>query len=166
MGSVHSITPQSFKVIDLLNAHARTLGDAAYKVVNPESNMEIVGEVLNLNIIGISVKSPKRRPEMGFPDGRDDGAIELYDIGASLNLTPIPAGTLPGIDREAWEMIVEDADDMDKFVPIADLLSKEFGVAVVLNPYSKDDDSDHMEPVPANPDFPDGPKICRVLPRK
>ncbi len=165
MGSVHSITPKGFKVIDLLNAHARSLGKAAYKVVNPETRLEIAGEVLNLNVIGISVKSPTRRPEMGFPDGRDEGDVVVYEIGAHLNLTPIPAGTLPGIPGEAWEMIVEDADDMERFVPIAELLAKEFGVEIVLNPYSKDDDSAHLEPVAANPDFPDGPKICRVLPR-
>lgn len=161
--SVYIMDPMSFRVIDYLNALGNSLG--TFRVINPETSLEIKGEVLNLNMVGISVKSPKKKREFGFPDGRDDEAIELFEVGAQINLTPIPPGTLKDVQKEAWEMLVEDADEMDKFIPIADMLGKEFGVTIVLNPFSKDDDSKHLDPVPANPEFPDGPMICKILPR-
>lgn len=154
--------PQSFSVVDFLNALAIQV--KTFTVVHPETGKKIAGEVLNLPAVGIALGKGKKQRPVGFPTPVRDEEVELFEIEVLLDFVPAPTTPLPaGFKGEAWEMRVEHAELVETIAPIANALSQEFGVTIILNPYSKKDDSAHLESGPVDPRFPDGPQVCRIL---
>lgn len=158
--------PDSFAVIDLLNAYSVEMG---FKLVHPETKEAIVGQVFNLVELGITFLEPAISKPMGFPSKHKPSKSklikELYEIQAVLKIADLQPSSDSKTQEIVWELFVVDADLLDKFLPIADLLSVKFGRMIVINLFSKDDDSAHMEPEPVDAQFPNGPWVCRIVPK-
>lgn len=159
--------PDSFRVIDVLNAHAVEMG---FKLIHPDTKEAILGQVFNLVELGITFSAPVISKRMGFPSKHKPtkGMLikNLYEIQAVLKIADLQPSSDSKSQGVVWELFVDDADHLDKFLPIADLLSVKFGRTIVINLFSKDDDSAHMEPEPVDSRFPNGPWVCRIVPKK
>lgn len=153
--------PDSFAVIDFLNAHAVEMG---FKLIDLATMRPIESQLFNLVELGITFLQPKLVAPMGFPVS--DGLLKReYVTQAVLKIVDLQPSSDSKTQEVVWELFVEDADNLDLFLPVADLITKEFGRAVVINLYSKDDDSAHMEPEPVDPNFPNSPLVCRIVPK-
>lgn len=153
--------PDSFRVIDVLNAHAVEMG---FKLINLATMKPIVGQLFNLVELGITFLQPKLVAPMGFRVS--DGLLkEEYGTQAVLKIADLQPSSDSKTQEIVWELFVDDADNLDKFLPIADLLSVKFGRTIVINLFSRDDDSAHMDPEPVDERFQNGPWVCRIVPK-
>ncbi|OGD83989.1 hypothetical protein A2572_00460 [Candidatus Collierbacteria bacterium RIFOXYD1_FULL_40_9] len=153
--------PDSFRVIDVLNAHAVEMG---FKLIDLATMKPIEGQLINLVELGITFLQPKIVAPMGFRVS--DGLLKReYATQAVLKIADLQPSSDSKVQEVAWELFIEDADNLNLFLPIADLLSVEFGKTIVINLFSKDDDSAHMEPEPVDERFPNGSWVCRVVPK-
>lgn len=162
---VFVLHPISFDVIDFLKALSAQ-NDYCFAVFNPTNNRPFGDQLVSVTEIGISFLKPIAKRKMGFPTTSIDENDLVYVLEANLSLVPIPAGTIAGIDIDAWTLLVEDADEAKKYFWIAKALQDRFGVRVVLSSRTKDDKNEHLDPVLVNEMYPQGPLVCEVLPRR
>jgi hypothetical protein len=71
----------------------------------------------------------------------------VFEVEALLAFEPAPTTPLPaGLKTQVWELKVDHLELVERLVPVAEALSLEFKVVIVINPYSMKDDSKHLQP--------------------
>lgn len=159
------LQPVSFDVINFLKALSAQ-NDDCFAVVDPQNHLPFGDQLVYVTEIGISFLKPIAKRKMGFPTATVEEDDLVYVLEATLSLVLIPAGTIAGLEEDAWPMQIEDADEAKKYFWIANALQDRFGFRIVLSPRTKDDNNPHLDPVPVNALYPQGPLVCEILPRR